>query len=157
MKNLSRKLLLLALAAALLITSCLTVALAEGALNDAPVKTVALDASDPNYDKELWAAELYNYKMIRNFTTMYEQAGWNAYRDACVNLDRMNPEALTDAEKAVILNAKKLREALVQVIPYAEEALFIWGDKMPVLTENVETQFTAESQDNVDFRPFLIP
>ena len=157
MKNLARKLILLTLAATLLLTSCAAVAFAYGTLNDVPVKTVALEATDPNYDKELWAAELYNYKMIRNFTTMYEKTGWNAYRDACVNLDRMNPEALTDAEKAVILNAKKLREALVQVIPYAEEALFIWGDKMPVLTADVESQFTAESQDNIDFRPFLIP
>lgn len=28
---------------------------------------------------------------------------------------------------------------------------------MPILTEDVESQFTAESQDNADFRPFLIP
>ena len=153
MKNLTRKLILLALAATLLLTSCAAVAFADEALNDVPIKTVALEATDPNYDKELWAAELYNYKMIRNFTTMYEKTGWNAYRDACVNLDRMNPEALTDAEKAVILNAKELRGALVQLIPYDEEALFIWGEKMPVLAENVQTQFTAESQDNVDLRP----
>lgn len=45
----------------------------------------------------------------------------------------------------------------MQLIPYDEEVLLIWGEDMPVLTEDVESQFTAESQDNADFRPFLIP
>lgn len=75
---------------ALLLAAC-GCAIAENApLNDVPCQTVTLAEDDPDYFKELWAAELYNYKMIRNFTTMYEEAGWDAYRDKCVNLDRMD-------------------------------------------------------------------
>lgn len=154
MKKSRRFLLILS---ALLVCAFSCAALAEGVPADVPVKTVSVAESDPQYYAELWDAELYNYKMIRNFTTMYDKAAWDAYRNTCVNLDRMDPAALSDADKAVILRAKEAREALVQLIPYAEEALFIWGEDMPVLTENVESLFTAESQDNVDFRPFLIP
>lgn len=156
MKKTLRLFLMSILLVSLLLAVC--TAFAEAPLNDAPVKTVTLAEDDPAYYSELWAAELYNYKLIRNLLTMYEKSGWDAYRNSCVNLDRMDPAALTDADKAVILHAKEAREALVQLIPYAEEALFIWdGDNMPVLTENVESLFTAESQDNTDFRPFLIP
>lgn len=155
MKKISMLSFILVFALLLAVCGC---AIAENApLNDVPCQTVTLAEDDPDYFKELWAAELYNYKMIRNFTTMYEEAGWDAYRDKCVNLDRMDPEALTEEDQQVILNAKAAREALVQLIPYDEEVLLIWGEDMPVLTENVESQFTAESQDNVDFRPFLIP
>lgn len=149
---------LIVLIIALLIVCLPVFSIAEGtAYSDVPLKSVEISADDPLYYHDLWAAELYNYKMIRNFTTLYEKSGWNTYRDACVNLDRMDPEDLSDADKQVIDNAKALREALVQIIPYAEEALFIWGDSMPVLKEVTESQFTPESQDNADFRPFLIP
>ena len=37
------------------------------------------------------------------------------------------------------------------------EVLYIWGDDMPVTTENVEAGFTVDSYDNADFRPFLVP
>ena len=144
------------LALVMLLGMC-SFASAEAAINDVPCKTVELEENDPGYYAALWEAELYNYKMIRNFTTMYVKADWDAYRDACVNLDRMDSSALTDEDKQVILNAKQAREKLVQVIPYAEEALFIWGEDMPILTADVESQFTAEGQDNADFRPFLIP
>lgn len=148
---------LLSLTLALLLGMCSFAAAEATALNDVPYKTVEADESDPGYYQQLWEAELYNYKMVRNFITMYEKAGWNAYRDACVNLDRMDPLALTDADKETLAHAKQAREALVQLIPYAEEVYFIWGEDMPVLTEDVNSQFTAQSQDNVDFRPFLIP
>ncbi len=145
--------------AVLLIFACLPFnSFAEGMpLNDVPVRVIALEKGDVSYYHDLWEAELYNYKMIRNFTTMYEKDGWNAYRDACVNLDTINPDHMSEVDQKNIDRAKELREALVQVIPYAEEALFIWGEHMPVLTDGVEDLFTAESQDNADFRPFLIP
>lgn len=149
----------LPLLAAILALGCFGVAMAqEEALSGAPVKIVDVPADDPAYYEKLHEAELYNYKLIRNLLTMYEKDGWNAYRDACVTLDKMDPKALTDENKETLLHAKELRESLTQLIPYSQAALFIWDEEqMPVLTENVSGLFAAESFDNADFRPFLIP
>lgn len=126
---------------------------------DVPYQTVSTDASDPNYYQDLWAAELYNYKMVRNFPTLYVNDAWVSCQNAGIVLKSMDPNALTDTDKEKIVAAKEAREAmeLQQLIPYSEEVLYIWGDDMPVLTENVESQFTVDSHDNADFRPFLVP
>lgn len=125
--------------------------------NDVPYKTISLKESDPNYYKELWGAELYNYKMLRNFPTMYINKDWVDGQNAGITLKTMDPDSLTDADKAKILKAKETREAMGQLIPYSEEVLYIWGSDMPVITENVESKFTVDSHDNADFRPFLVP
>ena len=54
--------------------------------NDIPYKTVSLAESDPSYYKELWAAEVYNYKMVRNYPTLYRAAEWDSYQVTCTNL-----------------------------------------------------------------------
>lgn len=126
----------------------------------APYKTVSLKESDANYYKELWAAELYNYKMIRNFPTLYVSAAWDACQAAGNQLEAMDVEKLTDTDKTKITAAKEAREAMEQqqLIPFSEEVLYIWGDNnMPTTTENVQEGFTKTSYDNSDFRPFLIP
>ncbi len=129
--------------------------------NDVPLKSVSLPDSDPDYYKELWAAEVYNYKMIRNYPTLYASQGWDDYQIAATNLLSYSPDALTDAQKTDLLNIKAAQDALVQLIPFSDglngEVLYIWGDDMPITTENVQSLFTIDSYDNSDFAPFLIP
>ena len=129
--------------------------------NDIPYKTVSLAESDPSYYKELWAAEVYNYKMVRNYPTLYRAAEWDSYQVTCTNLTSYDPNALTDAQKAEIKQIKAARESLVQLIPFSDgingEVLYIWGDDMPVTTKDVEKKFTVDSYDNADYAPFLIP
>ena len=130
------------------------------AYNDVPYKTVSLSQTAPNYYKELWAAELYNYKMIRNFPTLYVPAAWDACQAAGNQLEVMDVEKLTDADKVKITAAKEAREAMEkqQLVPFAEEVLYIWGDNnMPTTTKDVQKGFTKTSYDNSDFKPFLIP
>lgn len=127
---------------------------------DVPYKTVSLKESDPNYYKELWAAELYNYKMVRNFPTLYVPVAWDACQAAGNQLEAMDVEKLTNADKTKIAAAKEAREAMEkqQLIPFAEEVLYIWGDNnMPTTTKDVQKGFTKTSYDNSDFKPFLIP
>lgn len=43
----------------------------EAQFNDVPYKTVELAQTDANYYKELAIAELWNWKQIRNYPTLY--------------------------------------------------------------------------------------
>ena len=61
MKKISMLSFILVFALLLAVCGC---AIAENApLNDVPCQTVTLAEDDPDYFKELWAAELYNYKI----------------------------------------------------------------------------------------------
>lgn len=128
--------------------------------NDVPVKTVDLPKTDPSYYAELWAAEVYNFKMIRSLPTLYEEAGWTKYQGLANNLLTYNPDELTDANKTRILETLNAREAMVQVIPFEGingEVLYIWDEDMPILTENVQEKFDLSHWDNSDFAPYLVP
>lgn len=155
-----KKVFSLILALVMLLSVC-SLAAAE-AFVGAPYKTVALEESDPNYYKELWAAGVYNYKMVRNYPTLYKQEAWDAAQSNGNLLLTMNPDELTDTDKAKILAAKESFDALAanQIKPFEGidgEVLYIWGDKMPITTENVQEGFNIDMYDNADFRPFLIP
>ncbi len=135
--------------------------LAEEAYNDVPYKTVELPETDPNYYKELAIAELYNWKQIRNYPTLYTNDTWKAYLAASGNLQGYDFDALTDAQKEELLNVKAAREALVQIRPFMDglngEVIYIWGDDMPVTTPAEELVFRQEDHDEADYRPFLTP
>lgn len=135
------------------------VASAESSANqhDVPWKNPTVAESDPAYYQQLLEAEVYNYKMLRNFPTMFDTEDWEAALTACNLTLAMNSENLTEKDIEKLLDAKQKREAMTQVIPYEEAVLYIWGDDMPLLTENVQDNFTLESYDNADFAPFLVP
>ncbi|MBR1814219.1 MAG: hypothetical protein IJ773_10395 [Lachnospiraceae bacterium] len=122
---------------------------------DVPYKTVELDENDPNYYKELLAAEYYNYKYIRSYPTLYENEGWASYQGKANILGQINADELTDSDKEKIKAAKEAREALVQLIPFEKEVYYIWGDYAPVIQE--EHKWDDSKWDNEDFRPFLVP
>ncbi|MBQ9211582.1 MAG: hypothetical protein IJ153_07785 [Clostridia bacterium] len=155
MKNTLTKILAFMIAAIMLMGIC-SFAFAEAdAINDVPYKTVELDESDPNYYKELRAAEIYNYKNIRSYPTLFEKNSWDEYQGAANLLDKTNPDEANEADLATVKDALKAREALIQVIPFDKEVYYIWGDYAPVTTE--EHVWDESKWDNEDFRPFLIP
>ena len=129
--------------------------------NDVTYKVVELSKDDPNYYSDLAKAELWNFKQIRNFPTLYTQESWDEYLAQATNVAGYDPDNLSDNDKAALDKVVAAREALVQVKPFSDglngEVLYIWGDDMPVTTPADELIFTKESYDEEDFRPFLIP
>ena len=125
--------------------------------HDMPVQTLDLDPRDPDYYQKALETELYNYKLIRNVPTAYQAEGWDTYTATANTLLNIDPDNIDDVSKSMIDNAVAQREALVQVAPAADCMWYIWGDA-PATAETVEVaDFTAESYDNADMKPFLVP
>ncbi len=128
--------------------------------NDVPYHTVDLDASDTNYYSELDLAELWNWKQIRNYPTLYTKDSWQGYLSACANIQNFDHDNLTDANKAELDKILAAREALVQIKPFEGidgEVIYIWGDDMPITTSDDKLVITRADHDNEDYRPFIIP
>lgn len=123
--------------------------------SDVPVKEVTLPETDPNYYKELRAAEIYNFKLIRNIPTLYDAAAWNSYMARAGLLSNVDPENIGKVQQVIIKNAKDARDALVQKAPASEAMWYIWGDEIPMYED--EVTFTEKSYDNADMKPFLVP
>ena len=85
----------------------------DAAYSDAPYHTTDLPQTDENYYAELDLAELWNWKQIRNYPTLYTKESWQNYLSACANLQRFDHDNLTDQNKAELDKIKAAREALV--------------------------------------------
>lgn len=136
-------------------------AMAEDAqYNDAPYHTTDLPQTDENYYAELDLAELWNWKQIRNYPTLYTKESWQNYLSACANLQRFDHDNLTDQNKAELDKIKAAREALVQIKPFeglGGEVIYIWGEDMPVTTPAETLVMKRSDHDNQDYAPFIIP
>lgn len=108
--------------------------------SQAPYKINTLSESDPNYWQAEWETQVYNYKMVRNYPTLYTQDAWDAAQSAGTVMMGLHPESLTDANKQQILEARDAIAAL------AEDLQF------PLVNYEGESVY-----DNADFQPFLIP
>ena len=73
--------------------------------SQAPYKINTLSESDPNYWQAEWETQVYNYKMVRNYPTLYTQDAWDAAQSAGTVMMGLHPESLTDANKQQILKA----------------------------------------------------
>ncbi len=137
--------------------------------SQAPYKINTLSESAPNYWQAEWETQVYNYKMVRNYPTLYTQDAWDAAQSAGTVMMGLHPESLTDANKQQILKARDAIAALAdhQLKPYSDgingEVIYLWGDDMPVTTLAEDLQFPLVNYegesvyDNADFQPFLIP
>lgn len=137
--------------------------------SQAPYKINTLSESDPNYWQAEWETQVYNYKMVRNYPTLYTQDAWDAAQSAGTVMMGLHPESLTDANKQQILKARDAIAALAdhQLKPYSDgingEVIYLWGDDMPVTTPASDLQFPLVNYegeavyDNADFQPILIP
>ena len=136
-------------------------AMAENAqYNDVPYHTTDLPQTDENYYAELDLADLWNWKQIRNYPTLYTKESWQNYLSACANLQRFDHDNLTDQNKAELDKIKAAREALVQIKPFEGldgEVIYIWGEDMPVTTPAESLVMQRADHDNQDYAPFIIP
>ena len=101
-----KKFVMLVLALVLCMNMVAFSAVAETAYNDLPFKTVDLEESDPDYYAQLLEAEIYNYKMVRNYPTLFEEEAWDLAQTSGNLLLTMDPANLTDEEKATISAAR---------------------------------------------------
>lgn len=138
----------------------------------APYKYNTLAESDPKYWQAEWETQVYNYKLVRNYPTLYTAAAWDAAQTAGNLVMGIHPEAMSDVNKEQILAARDAIAALAnsQIKPFegiGGEAIYIWDeDNMPVTTsaKDLENNYkmvtydgSEASYDNPDYRPFIIP
>lgn len=164
-----KKILSLCMALIMLLGMCGIASAETAAFNEAPYKTVELDQNDPAYWQTEWETQVYNYKMVRNFPTLYEKDAWDAAQNAGSLMMNIHPDALSDVNKEQILAAKAAIDDLKnhQLKPFSDgingEVIYIWGDKMPVTTPAEDLQFPLVNYegeaiyDNADFVPYIIP
>lgn len=125
--------------------------------SDMPVKEPEVSQKDSNYYQELLDTETYNYKLIRNVPTAYEEQSWDTYCSAANILLTVDPEKISDVQKELIDKAAAARENLVQINSAKDCMWYLWDENMPMAEPAESLQFTVESYDNSDFRPFLVP
>ncbi|MBQ6578384.1 MAG: hypothetical protein IJL91_11720 [Bacteroidales bacterium] len=164
-----KKFLSLSISLIVLLGMCSNASAQSAKINEAPYKSVTLNQRNPAYWQTEWEAQVYNYKMVRNFPTLYEKEAWDAAQSAGSLMLNIHPEALSDLNKEQILAAKKAIDDLKnhQLKPFSDgingEVIYIWGNKMPVTTPKDKLQFPLVNYngeaiyDNADFVPYIIP
>lgn len=138
--------------------------------NDVTYKNATKSPSDPDYYLDVWAAEVYNLRMIRNFPTLYTDESWKNYQAKCGNLLTMDIENMSDRDKAALDAMVAARAELVQIKPLEAgiygEVIYIWGDKMATSTPADDLTVEAfdspkailsNTYDNYGFAPFIVP
>ena len=164
-----KKVLSLCMALAMMLGTGGIVSSAATPIKETPYKTVTLKQNARGYWQAEWEAQVYNYKMVRNFPTLYEKEAWDAAQSAGSLMMNIHPDAMTDLNKEQILTAKKAIDDLKnhQLKPFSDgikgEVIYIWGNKMPVTTPKDKLQFPLVNYsgeaiyDNADFVPFIVP
>ena len=128
--------------AAILLIGAIPFSRANAETANAPYKYVDLAPSDANYWQTEWETQVYNYKMVRNFPTMYTEDAWKAAQNAGSLMMNIHPDAITDDNKeqilALALNGNELaKPADVIRDPYVFEFLGLPEDK-PFLESDLE-------------------
>ena len=124
---------------------------------DVPVKEIELSQDDENYYVELLKAEVYNYKLIRNIPTAYDEASWDEYCSQANILLTLDPSEIGKTQEGLIQKACDSRKNLIQIKKLEESIMYIWDDVIPTVEDAKSLEFTLESYDNSDFKPFLVP
>ena len=132
-------------------------AAAEPVTPDVPVKEVEASPEDEDYYQELLDTEIYNYKLIRNIPTAYDESSYNTYCENANILLTLDPSTIGEVQQGLIEKAADLRSQLVQIQPLEESIWYLWGDSIPYAEDAKSLEFTTESYDNSDFVPFVVP
>ena len=81
------------------------------------------------YYEALLEAERYNFKVIRNLSTVYEEAGWSAYCNKTETaLKTIKSGSIGDKQKDKLNKMVEMRQALVEVKPIEEAVWMLWGE-----------------------------
>lgn len=123
---------------------------------DVPLRFAETDPGDATYYKDVFLAELYNYKLIRNIPTAYEGSGWEEYWRSGNLLANLTAEVVTAETFSIVQNAIDAREAMTQTTSFAECVWYIWGEETPI-KNSAALAFDEKSWDSEDFAPFLVP
>ena len=131
-----KKFVMLVLALVLCMNMVAFSAVAETAYNDLPFKTVDLEESDPDYYAQLLEAEIYNYKMVRNYPTLFEEEAWDSGADLRQSAADHGPCQSHRRGEATIAAARDAVAALAkaQLKPFEGidgEVLYIWATICP--------------------------
>lgn len=116
-----------------------------------------LSGEEDGYYAELLKNEIHNYKIIRNIPTAYDADSWDQYYTHANAIMNIDPENMLDIQKTLLDDVLLLRQNLKQEKDLEEAILYLWGDSMPSAEDTSALEFTDESFDNNDFRPYLLP
>ncbi len=130
-----------------------TAADAEKLYSDVPVR----EADNPDDYKQLLETEIYNYKLIRNIPTAYDEESYNTYCESANILLTLDAGSIGETQEKLIKKAADLRSQLRQIRPLEESIWYLWGDSIPYAEDPATLEFTLESYDNKDFMPFVVP
>ncbi len=130
---------------------------AEAVTPDVPVKEVEASPEDEDYYQELLETEIYNYKLIRNIPTAYDEASWDTYSENANILLTLDSSEIGETQQGLIEKAAELRTQLIQIQPLEESIWYLWGDSIPYAEDIESLEFTVDNYDNSDFVPFVVP
>lgn len=122
-----------------------------------PVELLSCDENSDSYYEELYKAELYNYKVVRNIPTAYSADSWNAYMGVAGFTTMLDPENLDERGMGMLDNIKAAREALNQVRDKDDAMWILWENDMPIAADEESLVFESSHFDNADFVPYLVP
>jgi len=125
--------------------------------SDMPYKEVTLAEGDEGYYEALYEAEVYNYKLIRNVPTPFDPEVYEEYCAIGSYLTQVKDGDLGEVVQKKLKSAVSIRQSMVQTKPVKDCMWYIWGDDTPYNTTVTEANFNIKSQDNADFKPFLVP
>ncbi len=133
-------------------------AMAEGVVNDVPLREVKTASTDAAYYQDAIETEVYNYKLVRNLPTTFTQETWEAYCSLANGMAKLDAANLADVQKKMVDDTIEARRALVQAQPLNESIWYIWGNDIATIEKDTSAlEFTISSYDNADFVPFLTP
>lgn len=146
------------LAAMLTLTTVCGALAEESSVNaDFGLQEAEIAKGEEGYAAALYAAELYNYRVLRNDPVAFESAGWNTYVTKAGLLESIDASAITDADVEKIEAARDARAQLVQIASAADTRWFIWGESIPAAEDVTTLVFSNAGEDNADFVPYLVP
>ena len=127
----------------------------ETAWDQFSMREVERGEDDTEYYETLLEAERYNFKIIRNLSTVYEEETWKAYCTKTETaLKTVKTGSIGDKQKEKLDKMVEMRHALVEVKPVEEAVWMLWNDSMPTTTEKLE--FKTSSYDNKNSKPYLL-
>lgn len=126
----------------------------EMSLDALNLKETATSDDEDVYYPELLANEKYNFKLLRNIPTIFDES-WSNYLSIGNMLTGMEADSIDDKTKEQLDKIVERRKELVQVKPVEEAMWYLWSDTVPQVEETVE--YMDSDYDNEDFKPFLVP
>lgn len=129
----------------------------EAEIIPVPLMSVDAQVEDDDYYQQVYEAELYNMRVLRNIPMAFEAESFDNFNSSANMLPKMDPTALTDAQKSTLDKLVSLQSELVQTVSYSDVAWYIWGESMPSSLDTEKLNFTPQSYDNADMRPYITP